>query len=175
MMRTPWPTLALAAWLTLAPVPAAAAPVITAERLAERLTEALPSYVNRAYTRERVPGNLVLTSNPRLTPAAGDAVAIQFLTLDRFLQRGELFPVLVERTVVVAPSGGRWWLSDVRSVFRPIPEELDGKLGPYLEDIPVAQNSPPTLAGWPPYIALESAFAQAVTTWLRDVQLPDRK
>ncbi len=155
----------------LAPPAHAEAPAIGLIELADQLTDALPGYVNREYARTRTPGHLVLTGEARIRQAAGLAFTIDILTLERFFERGQLIPVLIERQVVVAPSAGTWYLSTVRSVFRTIPEAMDSRLGPYLTDYPKAKYDPPTIAGLPPYTALDSAFSKAVAIWLRDVQL----
>ncbi|AGY59482.1 hypothetical protein [Gloeobacter kilaueensis] len=164
--------LALAAGLLLLNVLVAQAEnsPLAVDELSTRLTAALPDYVNREYARARSDWHLVLTSNPRVAHGPGDSYAIAFVTLERIFQKGRLVPVLIDRTIRVAPSGGRWWLSDVRTVFRPIPEALDSKLGPYLGDYPKPQSDPPTIDALPPYTVVESAFSKAVTTWLRDIQ-----
>jgi len=163
--------------LTLAALLVSAAPgragSLDIDTLATRLVEDLSGYVNREYARQRVRGTLVLTSNPQVRPAADDARAIHLVTLERRPDdHGQLVPLLIERTILVAPAAdGRWWLVDVRSVVRTLDEDLDRRLGPYLEDIPKPTDAPNTIVAASPYVSVDGAFNQAIRLWLRDVQL----
>lgn len=157
-------------WLYLMLPVTARTELLPIETLSTALVDALPGYVNREYARKRWGGHLVLTSNYRLEAGPDDAQIVDLLTLERFSGRdGRQIPLLIERRIVLAPArDGRWWLSNVQTVFRPLPESLDARLGPYLKPT----DAPPTITATEPTVALESAFAQAVSTWLRDYQLP---
>lgn len=160
------PTLALACWL------AATLTSIAAPLPLEDLTKTLPEYANREYARQKLKVHLVLSSTIRVAEQTADRQVLDVLTLERFRDlHGDTVPVLVERRVTLGlASDQRWWLSNIQSTFRTIPESWDAKFGPYLEDYPNPQTAPPATDGMPPAKHLQSAFAQAISRWLRDVQ-----
>lgn len=164
------PVLVLACWLT-ATLSSIAAPLPL-----DKLTQRLPEYANREYARQKLKVHLVLSGNIRVTEQTANSQVLEVLTLERFRDlHGDTVPVLAHRRISLGlASDQRWWLSDVQSTFQPIPESLDAKFGPYLEDIPKPRISPPSTTGMPPATHLQSAFAQAISRWLRDVQYSEK-
>jgi hypothetical protein len=164
------PILVIVCWLmtTLASV---AAPLPL-----ENLTNVLPEYANREYARRKLKVHLVLSNNIRVAEQTANSQVLDVLTLERFRDiHGDTVPVLVQRRISLSlASDQRWRLNDIQSTFQPIPESLDAKFGPYLEDYPNPQTAPPTTTGMPPATHLQSAFAQAISRWLRDVQYSEK-
>jgi hypothetical protein len=159
-------TLSLVFWFT-ATLASIAAPLPL-----ESLTKVLPEYANREYARRKLNVHLVLSGNIRVAEQTANSQVLNVLTLERFRDtHGDTVPVLVQRRISLSLAlDQRWRLNDVQSTFQPIPESLDAKFGPYLEDYPNPQTAPPATAGMPPATQLQSAFALAIARWLRDVQ-----
>jgi hypothetical protein len=164
------PVLVLACWLT-ATLSSIAAPLPL-----DSLTKALPEYANREYARQKLKVHLVLSGNIRVAEQTANSQVLDVLTLERFRDlHGDTVPVLIQRRIHLGlASDQRWWLSDVQSTVQPIPESLDAKFGPYLEDMPTPRTAPPSTTGMPTATHLQSAFAQAISRWLRDIQYSEK-
>jgi hypothetical protein len=158
--------LVLVCWLMMA-VASIAAPLPL-----ESLTKLLPEYTNREYARRKLKVHLVLSGKIHISEQTANSQVLDVLTLERFRDtHGDTVPILVQRRISLSlASDQHWWLNDIQSTFQPIPESLDAKFGPYLEDYPNPQTAPPTTTGMPPATHLQSAFALAISRWLRDVQ-----
>ncbi|MGA7953124.1 MAG: hypothetical protein WCA07_06330 [Gloeobacterales cyanobacterium] len=136
--------------------------------LAKTLQKALPDYVNRAYGSIPGTSRLLGTSVPQVA-----GTEIRFLTFERFWDRTQMKPVLIERVLRIERLQNRWVLVSVKARFGPVPETVKD-IGPYFSQLEKPYQGEPldvTIRALPPTDTSVGAFAAGVRTFLRDYDL----
>ncbi len=136
--------------------------------LAKTLSIALPDYVNRAYSSIPRSSRLLRTSTPKI-----EGTEIRLLTFERFWDRTQMKPVLIERVLRIERLQNRWVLVSVKSRFGPVPETVKD-IGPYFNQLEKPYQGEPldvSIRALPATDTSAGAFAAGVRTFLRDYDL----
>jgi hypothetical protein len=136
--------------------------------LAETLSTALPGYVNRAYASIAQSSRLLRTSTPKVT-----GTEVRLLTFERFWDRTQMKPVLIERVLRIERLQDRWVLVSVKARFGPVPEAVKD-IGPYFSQLEKPYDGAPldvSMRALPATDTSAGAFAAGVRTFLRDYDL----
>jgi hypothetical protein len=136
--------------------------------LAQTLPTALPAYVNRAYRSVPHSSRLLRTSTPKV-----EGAEVRLLTFERFWDRTQMKPVLIERVLRIERLQNRWVLVSVRAQFGPVPENVKD-IGPYFSQREKPYNGEPldvSIRALPATDTSSGAFAAGVRTFLKDYDL----
>jgi hypothetical protein len=139
--------------------------------LAKTLSTALPDYVNRAYSsmaQSSQHSRLLRTSTPKV-----EGTEIRLLTFERFWDRTQMKPVLIERVLRIERLQNRWVLVSVKARFGPVPETVKD-IGPYFSQLEKPYDGAPldvSMRALPATDTSAGAFAAGVRTFLRDYDL----
>jgi hypothetical protein len=136
--------------------------------LAETLSMALPGYVNRSYGSMAQSSRLLRTSIPQV-----EGTEIRLLTFERFWDRTQMKPVLIERVLRIERLQNRWVLVSVKARFGPVPETVKD-IGPYFSQLEKPYDGAPldvSMRALPPTDTSAGGFAAGVRTFLRDYDL----
>ena len=138
------------------------------EDLAKTLQIALPDYVNRAYGSIPQSSRLLRTSTPQVV-----GTEVHLLTFERFWDRSQMKPVLIERVLRIERLQDRWVLVSVKARFGPVPETVKD-IGPYFSQLEKPYHGEPldaSIRALPATDTSAGAFAAGVRTLLRDYDL----
>jgi hypothetical protein len=138
------------------------------EDLAKTLSKALPDYVNRAYGSMPRSSRLLRTSTPQVV-----GTEVRLLTFERFWERTQMKPVLIERILRIERLQNRWVLVSVKARFGPVPETVKD-IGPYFSQLEKPYQGAPldvSIRALPATDTSAGAFASGVRTFLRDYDL----
>lgn len=136
--------------------------------LARTLPTALPNYVNRAYDSFPHSSRLLRTSTPKV-----EGAEVRLLTFERFWDRTQMKPVLIERTLRIERLQNRWVLVSVKAQFGPVPKTVKD-IGPYFSQREKPYDGEPldvSIRALPATDTSAGAFAVGVRTFLRDYDL----
>jgi hypothetical protein len=136
--------------------------------LARTLPTALPDYVNRAYGSVPHSSRLLRTSTPKV-----EGEEVRLLTFERFWDRTQMKPVLIERTLRIERLQNRWVLVSVKAQFGPVPETVRD-IGPYFNQREKPYSGEPldvSIRALPVTDTSAGAFAAGVRTFLKDYEL----
>jgi hypothetical protein len=136
--------------------------------LAKTLSTALPGYVNRSYGSMAQSSRLLRTSTPKV-----EGTEVRLLTFERFWDRTQMKPVLIERVLRIERLQNRWVLVSVKARFGPVPETVKD-IGPYFSQLEKPYDGAPldvSMRALPATDTSAGAFAAGVRTFLRDYDL----
>lgn len=136
--------------------------------LAQTFPTALPDYVNRAYRSVPHSSRLLRTSTPKV-----EGADVRLLTFERFWDRTQMKPVLIERILRIERLQNRWVLVSVKAQFGPVPENVKD-IGPYFSQREKPYDGAPldvSIRALPATDTSAGAFAAGVRTFLRDYDL----
>lgn len=136
--------------------------------LANTLQTALPDYVNRAYGAVPISSRLLRTSTPKV-----EGSDVRLLTFERFWERTQMRPVLIERVLRIERLQNRWVLVSVKARFSPVPDTVKD-IGPYFSQLEKPYNGAPldvSMQALPTTDTSAGAFAIGVRALLRDYDL----
>jgi hypothetical protein len=138
------------------------------EDLSKTLSIALPDYVNRAYGSMPRSSRLLRTGTPQVA-----GTEVRLLTFERFWDRTQMKPVLIERVLRIERLQNRWLLVSVKARFGPVPETVKD-IGPYFSQLEKPYQGEPldvSIRALPATDTSAGAFAAGVRTFLRDYDL----
>jgi hypothetical protein len=136
--------------------------------LANTFQTALPDYINRAYGSVPTSSRLLRTSSPKV-----EGSDVRLLTFERFWERKQMRPVLIERVLRIERLQNRWVLVSVKARFSPVPDTVRD-IGPYfsqLEKPYSGESLDVSIRALPTTDTSAGAFANGVRTLLRDYDL----